>query len=141
MDLHLNPLEAFQARSSEARGWMAPLMPLLFVHAHGLLERGVCQGAFARDRQGKETATTLAEACSWSLIGALYRAAVEVLPPGHNTLQTRFLLIDEAAALLCETLKLKAADSLPRFALGAWCDEAGRLPSQVLGLVASVVTL
>jgi hypothetical protein len=100
----------------------------------------VCQGAFARDSEGKATATTLVQATSWSLLGALYRSSVELLPYEENAHRTRFFLVDEAAALLCIWLPTPEPGSLPRFVIEQWGDAAGRSAAEAIELIEKVLT-
>jgi hypothetical protein len=138
LDAGRHPLQEPSSEScteGSREAWLAAQFPRLFARAKILLARGMCQGAFARDASGERVATTVAEATSWSLLGALYRAAVELMPYAENAHRARFFLVDEAATLLCTQLPTPEPGSLPRFVIEQWGDTAGRSASEAIELI------
>jgi hypothetical protein len=140
----VHPLQ-HEAPSSEScaegsrEAWLAAQLPRLLMRAQGILRRGMCQGAFARNREGKPVVTTVAEAVSWSLPGALYRAAVELLPYEENSHRVRFFLVDEAAARLHQALPTPEPGFLPRFVIEQWGDATGRSAAEAIELIERVL--
>jgi hypothetical protein len=93
----------------------------LLDEARGLLARGWCRGADARDASGSPVEPWAAEAETWSLLGAIV-AALE-----REAAATGEMALDELSAALYALATVVEADSLV-----AWNDLPGRNQLDVL---------
>ncbi len=117
---------------------MAPRTIAILRGARALLARGICRDAFARDERGETVATCAAEARAWSPVGALYRAAVDVVPRPASPYRERWEAIDEACAVLAAALP-GGREEWARTALTRWGDAPGRTQREVLELLDGVL--
>ena len=94
------------------------------VRARGLVERGWCQGWFARDADGYEVAAVSPQACRFCALGAI-RHATNVFVEGDN----------------CIRLVLRAGGNEALGDLFTWNDAPERTQADVLALYDRAIAL
>jgi hypothetical protein len=97
----------------------------LLEQAHALVEHAWCQGADARDRDGRPVDPWAPEAACWSLLGAI----VAVLESEASRIGE--IPLDQLAAALYALSELIDTDSLV-----AWNDHPGRSQREVAEVLA-----